>query len=195
MRRGERRVRLAAINKRNNPKKLHMKIKRISQLILFVTLLGLALPARGDTMSVPSKEKPAFTVDIPATWKPKGDANDESVEAAQADNKAYLVAWVTKASDEKALTKDLEATLKDALKSIDGEPKTEETTENGAKVLVITGNGTDKRAGNKVHFLVGIFETGPDQVGVVYTDVDADAPADTMKTLQGILNSIKVVKK
>jgi hypothetical protein len=172
-----------------------MKITRINQLTFLAAAFAFALPARGDTMSVPSKEKPAFTVDIPASWKPKGDPNDESVEAAQSDNKAYLVAWVTKASDEKALTSDLEATLKDALKSITGEPKTEEITQNGSKFYVVSGDGVDKREGNKVHFLVGIFETGPDQAGVVYTDVDADAPADTMKTLMGILNSIKVSKK
>ncbi len=172
-----------------------MKITKIVQFTFVAVVLGLAMPARGDTMSVPSKEKAAFTMDIPAGWKPKGDANDESVEASQPDNKAYVVAWVTKASDEKALTSDLEATLKDALKSIDGKPKMEEMTQNGSKFMVITGDGTDKREGTKVHFLVGIFGTGPDQVGVVYTDVDADAPADTMKTLMGILNSIKVVKK
>jgi hypothetical protein len=172
-----------------------MKTKQIVQFTVVAVALALGLPARADTMSVPSKEKPAFTVDIPSGWKPKGDAKDESVEASQPDNKAYLVAWVTKASDEKALTTDLEATLKDALKSIEGEPKVEEVTQNGSKFYVITGSGLDKREGNKVHFLVGIFETGADQAGVVYTDVDADAPADTMKTLQGILNSIKVTKK
>ena len=172
-----------------------MKMTKIVQLTFAAVALSLAIPAKADTMSVPSKEKAAFTVDIPAGWKPKGDANDESVEASQPDNKAYLVAWVTKASDEKALTTDLEATLKDALKSIEGEPKVEEVTQNGSKFFVITGSGLDKREGNKVHFLVGIFETGPDMAGVVYTDVDADAPADTMKTLHGILNSIKVVKK
>jgi len=173
-----------------------MKTKKIIQIALtVVALAAMAVPARAETMSVPSKEKVAFTLDIPSNWKPKGDTNDESVEAAPADEKAYLVAWVTKASDEKALTKDLEATLKDALKKIEGEPKIEEITQNGSKFYVITGEGLDKREGNKVHFLVGIFETGPDQAGVVYTDVDQDAPADTMKTLMGILNSIKVVKK
>jgi hypothetical protein len=173
-----------------------MKTHKLIQISLTViALAALAAPARADTMSVPSKEKAAFTVDIPSNWKPKGDASDESVEAAPADEKAYLVAWTTKASDEKALTKDLEATLKDALKKIDGEPKMEEMTQNGSKFYVISGDGVDKREGNKVHFLVGIFETGPDLAGVVYTDVDADAPADTMKTLMGILNSIKVVKK
>jgi hypothetical protein len=32
-------------------------------------------------------------------------------------------------------------------------------------------------------------------MGVVYSDVDVDAPVETMKTLKAILESIKVVKK
>lgn len=172
-----------------------MKLTKITQFTFVAVVLGLALPARGDTMSVPSKEKAAFTVDIPAGWKPKASASDESVEASQPDNKAYLVAWVTKASDEKALTKDLEATLKDALKSITGEPKFDEVDQNGSHFYLITGSGLDKREGNKVNFLVGMFQTGPDQMGIVYTDYDADAPSDTVTVLKGILNSIKVVKK
>ena len=175
----------------NHPMKTH----KLIQIAAAIIALAVVLPARAETMSVPSKEKPAFTVDIPANWKPKGDTSDASVEAAPADNTAYLLAWVTKASDEKALTKDLEATLKDALKSITGEPKVEEIEQHGSKFYVVSGDGLDKREGNKVHFLVGIFETGPDQAGIVYTDVDADAPAETMKTLMGILNSIQVAKK
>jgi len=172
-----------------------MKITKIVQFTFVAVVVGLAVPAGAETMSVPSKEKPAFTVDIPSDWKPTGDTSDESVEAAPSDNKAYLVAWVTKASDEKALTKDVEATLKDALKSIDGEPKVEEHDQHGSHFYVVSGKGVDKREGNKVHFLVGIFETGPDQAGIVYTDVDMDAPADTMVTLKGILESIKVTGK
>lgn len=172
-----------------------MKITKIVQFTFVAVALGLAMPARGNTISVPSKEKPAFTLDIPANWKPKGDPDDESVEAAQADDQAYLVAWVTKASDEKALTSDLEATLKDSLKSIEGEPKMEEITQHGTIFYVLTGDGVDKREGTKVHFLVGIFETGPDQAGVVYTDFDVGAPDNTIQTLRGILNSIKVAGK
>jgi hypothetical protein len=134
-------------------------------------------------------------MDVPANWKPKADKSDESVEASQPDDKAYVTAWVTKASDEKALTKDLESTLKDSLKSIDPDSKMEELDQNGSHFYVITGSGLDKREGTKVKFLVGIFETGPDQAGVVYADYDANAPADTMTVLKGILNSVKVVKK
>src|SRR4051812_50084575 len=71
-----------------------MKITRIPLLILFVTLLGVALPARAETMSVPSKEKAAFTFDVPSDWKPKGDPNDESAEAGAPDDSAYVTAWI-----------------------------------------------------------------------------------------------------
>lgn len=43
-------------------------------------------------------------------------------------------------------------------------------------------------------FLVGIFPLGDGQAGIVYADYDADAPANTMDVLEGILKSIKVTK-
>ena len=172
-----------------------MKTKKIAQFTIVAVALALVLPARADTMAVPSKEKPAFTFEVPSDWKPKGDASDESVEATAPGDKAYLSAWIVKAADEKSLTKDLEATLKDALKSIDGEPKQHELDVNGTHHFVITGTGVDKRAGNKVKFAVGIFDAGGDNAGIVYVDYDADAPDSTMNVLDGILKSIKVVKK
>jgi hypothetical protein len=150
---------------------------------------------RADTMSVPSKEKPAFTFDVPADWKPTGNTEDESVEATGPGNQAYLVAWTVVAADQKSLTKDLDATLKDAMKSIDTDPKQHELDQNGTHFYVISGSGVDKRAGNKVKFLVAIFDAGGGKAGIVYTDYDADAPESTMATLEGILKSIKVVKK
>ena len=170
-----------------------MKITRIPQLMLFVTLFGLALPARAETMSVPSKEKAAFTFDVPSDWKPKGDANDESVEAAPADDSAYVMAWMA-AGDEKTFVKDLESTLKDSMKSIDEGYKGTEVDQNGTHFYVVTGSGVDKRAGTKVKFVVGIFPTGGGKVGIVYADYDADATDSTMSVLKGILNSIKVKK-
>ena len=163
--------------------------------VVAILVVVTALPARADTMAVPSKEKPAYTFDVPSDWKPKGDANDESVEAAAPGDAAYLMAWIAKAADEKSLGKDLEATLKDAMKSIDGEPTMHELDQNGTHFYVFSGSGVDKRAGNKVKFLVGIFDAGGENAGVVYTDYDADAPAATMNTLEGILKSIKVVGK
>jgi hypothetical protein len=171
-----------------------MKITRIPQLILFVTLLGLALPAHAETMSVPSKEKAAYTFDVPSDWKPKGDASDESVEATAPNDAAYLVAWIRKASDVKGLTKDLDATLADAMKSVDKDVHQEELDQNGTHFYVISGSGVDKRAGNKVKFLVGIFDVGNGQAGIVYADMDDDAPESTMTALHGILTSIKVKK-
>ena len=170
-----------------------MKITRIPQLILFVTLLGLALPARAETMSVPSKEKAAFTFDVPSDWKPKGDANDESVEATAPGDTAYVMAWMA-AGDEKTFVKDLESTLKDSMKSIDPGPKESEVDQNGTHFYVLSGTGVDKREGSKVKFLVGIFDAGNNRVGIVYADADVGAPDSAMEQLKGILNSIKVKK-
>jgi hypothetical protein len=174
-----------------------MKIPKIVQLMFVVAVLAVALavPARAETMSVPSADKAAFTVDVPGDWKPKGDAKDEYVEAAAPGDTAYVMAWIVKADDEKSLLKDLEATLKDALKDIEGEPTEKEIDQNGTHFYVFNGNGVDKRAGNKVHFLVGIFDAGNGNAGIVYADYDADAPDSTMIVLETILKSIKVAKK
>ena len=170
-----------------------MKITKFVPFLLIATVAGLALPARANTMSVPSAANAAFTFDVPADWKPKGDATDEVVEATAPGDHAYLMAWMA-AGDEKTFVKDLEATLKDAMKSIDPDHQQHEMDQNGSHFYVINGSGVDKRAGTKVKFIVGIFEAGG-KVGMVYADYDADAPADTMKTLEGILTSIKVTKK
>jgi hypothetical protein len=175
-----------------------MKITRFVQFTFVAVALAFVLPARGDTMAVPSKEKPAFTFDVPASWKPKGDDKDESVEASAPGDHAYVSAWVVKTTEKDALDsfgKDLEATLKDSLKSID-EKSSDQTIEvNGTKILVMKGSGVDKRAGNKVQFRVAMFEAGGDNVGIVYADYDNDAPDGAMKELQGIIASIKVTKK
>jgi hypothetical protein len=81
------------------------------------------------------------------------------------------------------------------MKSIDGAPKMHELDQNGSHFYVYSGSGVDKRAGNKVKFLVGIFDAGGGNAGIVYADYDADAPDSTMGTLEGILKSIKVSKK
>lgn len=172
-----------------------MKIKRITQFTFVAAALAFGLTARADTMSVPSKEKPAFTFDVPSDWKPTGSTEDESVEATAPGNHAYLVAWMVAAADEKSLTKDLEATLKDAMKSVDADTKQHELDQNGTHFYVFSGSGVDKRAGNKVKFIVGIFDAGGGKAGIVYADYDADAPTGTMAVLEGILKSIKVVAK
>jgi hypothetical protein len=173
-----------------NPK--NMKTRKIAQFTLVAAALAFALPARADTMSVPSAEKPTYTFDVPSSWKPKANVEDESVEATAPGDHAYLSAWIAKSSDQKAITADMETTLKDALKSIDKESSQQTIDVNGLKVLVVKGSGVDKRAGNKVQFRVAIFPAGADKVGIVYSDYDNDAPDDTMKMLQGIIGSIKV---
>lgn len=172
-----------------------MKTTKLVQFTLVAAALAFALPARAETMSVPSKEKAAYTFDVPSGWKPKADVEDESVEATAPDDHAYLSAWIAKGSDEKAIAKDMESTLKDALKSIDKETSEQMIDVNGVKIMVVKGSGVDKRAGNKVQFRVAIFPVGGGNVGIVYSDYDNDAPESAMKELQGIISSIKVSKK
>jgi hypothetical protein len=133
-------------------------------------------------------------LDVPSSWKPKANANDESVEATAPGNHAYLSAWIAKGSDQQAIIKDMETTLKDALKSIDDGSSDQTIEVNGMKVVVVKGSGVDKRAGNKVQFRVAIFSAGGEKVGIVYTDYDNDAPDATMKEIRGIIESIKVKK-
>ena len=170
-----------------------MKIQKVIPLTLVVTAMALALPARAETMSVPGKANAAYTFEVPSDWKPKGDANDEVVEATAPGDHAYLMAWMA-AGDEKTFVKDLETTLKDAMKSVDADHQQHELDQNGSHFYVLNGSGVDKRAGTKVKFIVGVFEAGG-KVGIVYADYDADAPDNTMQVLEGILKSIKVVKK
>jgi hypothetical protein len=172
--------------------KQKMKTMKFTQVAFVAAALAFALPARADTMSVPTAEKPAYTFDVPSDWKPKANVDDESVEASAPGEHAYLSAWIAKGSDQKAIIKDMESTLKDALKSIDPGSSEQTIDVNGVKVVVVKGSGVDKRAGNKVQFRVAIFPAGGEKVGIVYTDYDNDAPDDTMKALQGIIGSIKV---
>jgi hypothetical protein len=172
-----------------------MKITRTLRSALVTAALVLVSPVRGDTMSVPSKEAPAYTFDVPSSWKPKAAKEDESVEATAPGDHAYLSAWIRKGSDREAIVKDMEETLKDALKSIDKKDAQETIEVNGTKIVVIKGSGVDKRAGNKVQWRVAIFDAGGGNAGIVYTDYDNDAPDSTMKDIQGIIGSIKVVAK
>ena len=171
-----------------------MKINKIVQFTLAAFVLALVTPAQGETMSVPSAEKPEFTFEVPSGWKPKGDTADESVEASSPDEHAYLMAWLVKGEDLKALVKDLGTTLDDSMKSVDPGYQEKEIEQHGTKFTVVSGSGVDKREGSKVKFLVGIFPVGGGQAGIVYADYDADAPATTMEVLEGILKSIKVTK-
>jgi hypothetical protein len=171
-----------------------MKTTKIAQILLVIGALAFTVPARADTMSVPSAANAAYKFDVPSGWKPVGNAEDEVVEATSPDGHAYLMAWIVKTSDEKSLTKDLETTLKDSMKSVDKDTSQHELDQNGSHFYVVSGSGVDKRAGTKVKFLVGIFAAGDGKAGIVYADYDADSPATTMGTLEGILKSITVKK-
>ncbi|HZE13592.1 MAG TPA: hypothetical protein VE086_07540 [Chthoniobacterales bacterium] len=172
-----------------------MKITQLAKFTLVFAALAIALPARGDTMSVPSKEAPAYTFDAPSSWKPKANKEDESVEATAPGDHAYLSAWIRKNTDSEAIMKDMDATLKDALKSIDDKSSDQTIDVNGTKIMVVKGSGVDKRAGNKVQFRVAIFDAGGGNTGIIYADYDNDAPDSTMKDIQAIIGSIKVVAK
>jgi len=172
-----------------------MKTMKFTQVVFIAAALAFVLPARGDTMSVPTKEAPAYTFDVPSSWKPKANVEDESVEATAPGDHAYLSAWIAKGSDSQAIIKDMETTLKDALKSIDSSSSDQTIEVNGTQIVVMKGSGVDKRAGNKVQFRVAIFDAGGGNAGIVYTDYDNDAPDSTMKDIHGIIGSIKVSKK
>src|SRR3954466_3491246 len=170
-----------------------MNPNTVSRLIADVALCAAAEPLFANTLSVPP-DKPAYTVDIPADWKPKVDKADKSVEATEPDNHVYMAGWVVDKSAIGELTGDVEALLKDSMKSID-EKSSEETIENnGIKFQVLKGSGVDKREGGKVKFFVAVFQAGPGKAGVYYADWDSDAPADVTKTINTIMNSIKLTK-
>lgn len=172
-----------------------MKITPIAKFTLVAAAVAFALPARADTMSVPSKEAPAYTFDVPSSWKPKTDKEDESVEATAPGDHAYLSAWVAKGKDREVNLKDINATLNDSLKSVDPQTSKDTIEVNGVTIAVIKGSGLDKRAGNKVQFRMAIFNVGGGYGGLVYIDYDNDAPDSIMKDIQGIIGSIKVTAK
>ncbi|MEP6822447.1 MAG: hypothetical protein ABI946_08865 [Chthoniobacterales bacterium] len=169
-------------------------MKKLARFGAVMAAAFLTMPLLGDTMSVPNAEKPAFTFDVPADWHPKGDADDESAEATSPDKHVYISSWIVSGSEMKDLEKDIEKTLADSMGKVDPEHKEETMQLNGIDFTLIKGTGTDKREGNKVKFQVALFPAGGDKVGIFYADYDADAPADTTDTLQGIIKSIKVTK-
>jgi len=163
----------------------------VSRIVVAIALCAAAKPLFANTLSVPP-DKPAFTVDIPADWKPTADKADRSVEATEPDNHVYMAGWVVDKSDIGSLTGDVEALLKDSMKSVDNKTSEEKVENNGIKFQVIKGSGVDKREGTKVKFFVAVFQAGPGKAGIYYVDWDADAPADVMTTVNTIMNSIKL---
>ena len=164
----------------------------ISRLIIAGSLCALAAPLFATTLSVPP-DSPAFTVDIPADWKPKADKADESVEATEPGDHVYMTGWVrTKSDTNDEVAADMEAVLKDSMKSVDKKDEQEIIENNGIKFHVLKGSGVDKREGTKVKFFVAMFAAGPGKAGIFYVDYDADAPADVMNTITTIMNSIKL---
>jgi hypothetical protein len=172
-----------------------MKHSSICSLAVTALITLGAASAFSNTMSVPNDEHASFTVDVPANWTPKVDKNDESLDATAPDNHVYLSSWLVTDADISDLGKDLAATLKDSMKSIDEGAKEETVENNGIHFMVYRGSGVDKREGGKVNFMFAVFQASEGKAGLVYADYDADAPADATKTLNAILNSIKLAKK
>jgi hypothetical protein len=169
-----------------------MKTQNIFRLTGAFALCLAAERLFATTLSVPP-DSPAFTVDIPADWKPKTDKADKSVEASEPGDHVYMCAWVvpgtTKVTEVDA---DLAELLKDSMKTID-EKKTRELVENnGIEFMVISGKGIDKREGSKVEFFVAVFEAAKGEMGIYYVDYDADAPENVMNTITTIMKSIKL---
>ena len=172
----------------------HSVMNNVLKFALAFVIAGLATPAIANTMTVPSEEHPAYTVDIPSDWNPKVSEEDESVEATEPGNHVYVAGWVVTKSDVGDLKKDLADLLKGELRSIEGDP-TEETIENnGIKFPVLRGHGKDKKEGTDVNFFVTIFPAGAGKAGVFFADWDADAPSDIKDKLNALMNSIKLHK-
>jgi hypothetical protein len=171
-----------------------MKAKNFSTLIVAFTLSVAAAPLFANTLPVPP-DSPAFTVDIPADWKPKSDKADQSVEAGDPGDHVYLVGWVRAKSDTNAeVEADAEAVLKDSMKSVDKKSEEEIVENNGIKFHVLKGSGLDKREGSKVNFFFAMFPAGPGKAGIFYVDYDADAPEGITNTIVTIMKSIKLAK-
>jgi hypothetical protein len=168
------------------------KLSSAFRFAVAVVVAGIAAPTFANTMSVPSEEHPAYTVDVPSNWTPKLDKEDESLSATAPDNHVYISGWIVTKSDIGELTKDVEDLLKDSMKSIDEGTKEETIKNNGIEFKVLKGSGVDKREGGKVKFMVAVFPAGSGKAGIFYADYDADAPADATQTLNTILNSIKL---
>jgi hypothetical protein len=168
-----------------------MKTKNLLRLIGALALGVAATPLFANTISVPT-DSPAFTVDIPADWKPKAN-EDKSVEATEPGNHVYMCGWVVpNKTDVSEVASDLNDILKDSMKKIDEKKKEETIDSNGIKFHVVEGTGLDKREGSKVNFFVAFFEAGKGKIGVYYVDYDADAPDGMMKRITDIMNSIKL---
>jgi hypothetical protein len=172
----------------------NMKIQNISRLIVAFALSVAATSLFATTLPVPP-DQPAFTVDIPADWKPKADKADQSVEAGDAADHVYMVGWVRTKSDANAeVAADAEAVLKDSMKSVDKKSEEEIVESNGIKFHVLKGSGLDKREGTKVNYFFAMFAAGPGKAGIFYVDYDADAPEGITNTIVTIMKSIKLAK-
>jgi hypothetical protein len=168
-----------------------MKILRL--LVAAAVLLIASAPLYAKKFAYPTKADAWFTIDIPDAWKPA--IEDEAIEATAPEDAAYVTFWVLKnKSDFKSFEKDLDEILKDSVTDPKVTKPLEEKTVNGIKFNTFQGTGKDRKEKTPVSFEVWMFAPKPGKVGFLYFDRDTDVSADIMKSLQGIVESIKLAK-
>jgi hypothetical protein len=170
-------------------------MKNIRKIIACTALLISVLPALGATFSYPSEEKPWFTVDIPATWKP-ALAEDESLEATSPEEDAYLTFWVLKGKKEiVGLEKDIAELLKELVKNpklLSDKPG--KKTVNGIEFTTFGGTGKDTEDGSDLGFEIFLFSPQPGKLGIFYCQYAAKAPKPVIQSLIKVVDSIKLAK-
>jgi hypothetical protein len=169
---------------------LHMKLSHLVAIValtLFATASGYSGP-----VAFPSEAKALFTLDIPEAWHPK--VSDGTLEASAPKDAAYVAVWTVKSDKElKNLDKDIDDILKDSVVEPKmGEPTTK--TVNGIEFMRAVGTGKDRKEKTPVTFEVWMFLVKPEQLAVLYFDYDTDATPDMIKTLGGMVGSIKLAK-
>jgi hypothetical protein len=156
----------------------------VAAFTLLSALTGVAAP-----FSFPSESKTWFTIDLPQAWHPKME--DGTLEATAPQDAAYVAVWLVKSeADFKHLDKDIDEILKDSVVEPKiGEPAAK--TINGIEFMRFVGTGKDRKEKSPVTFEVWLFEVQPHKLAVVYFDYDTDATPEMIKSLAGMVDSIK----
>ena len=170
-------------------------MKSLCSFFALTALFLSTLPASGAKFSYPTEEKPWFTVEIPATWKP-ALSDDESLEASSPEEDAYLRFWVLRGKKEiPGLEKDIGGLLKDMVKSpklISDKPTKKSV--NGIEFTTFAGTGKDTEDGKPLGFEIFLFSPQSGKLGIFYCQYAADAPKSVIANMIKIVESIQVAK-
>lgn len=155
--------------------------------------LGLAGAAtlHAETFPFPSAGAPLLTIDLPAAWSPKmaGDA----LEAAEPGDAVYVNLWLY---DDESPLRDLKRDFAQLLKETVSRAKlTSDPVRKqlgGIEFVTFRGAGEDLEENTPISFEVWIFKLQPGLHAILYFDRDSDAPPEIMKTLEGIVRSIRL---